>query len=99
MHAACTASRPSPFSRDHWCVPSPVRQRAVSFVEVAFPQPPHFGQAFSYAVPAGMELVAGDAVQAPFGPASLAGIVIATSERPVFHGDLRTVEQRLGAEP
>ena len=71
----------------------------MAYAEVAFPQPPHFGQSYSYAIPTGMELQPGDAVVAPFGPRTLSGIVVAVAGRPVFEGDLRTIEARAGSEP
>ncbi len=71
----------------------------MAFVEVAFPQPPHFGQTFTYAVPSHLDLRPGDAVLAPFGARSLPGIVVTLAERPAFEGELREIEERLGDEP
>ncbi|MFD0934161.1 hypothetical protein ACFQ12_03050, partial [Methylobacterium trifolii] len=38
--------------------------------------------AYSYAVPAGLELAAGDVVQVPLGPRETVGVVWGVSERP-----------------
>jgi primosomal protein N' (replication factor Y) len=71
----------------------------VAYVEIAFPQAPHFGHSFSYAAPAELYLQPGDAVLAPFGPRELPGIVVALTEQPVFAGDVRVVRERIGDEP
>ncbi len=71
----------------------------VPYVEVAVNSPAPFVQAFSYAVEAGLSLVPGDAVLAPFGPRILPGIVIEVVERPAYDGALRTITERLGESP
>ena len=68
------------------------------FVDVAVNSGlPHRG-AFSYAVPQGMTLAAGDAVFVPFGRRSLQGIVVEAVETPAL-ADTRPVEARLGERP
>src|SRR5437868_15498342 len=69
------------------------------YVEVAVTSPAPFAQAFSYAVQAGLSLVPGDAVLAPFGPRILPGIVVDVVERPAYDGELRTISVRLGETP
>jgi len=58
-------------------------------------------QTFSYRVPAGLGLTAGDAVYVPFGKQTLQGIVIETHTTPVFSEPekIRPVRSRIGERP
>jgi primosomal protein N' (replication factor Y) len=50
-------------------------------------------------VPEGLSLAPGDAVEVPFGPRRVPGLVVAAGDRPAYGGELRTVERRLGELP
>jgi primosomal protein N' (replication factor Y) len=61
----------------------------VSFVEVAVRTDVPYRQAFSYAVPTGMEVAPGSGVLVPFGRHTLAGVVLDVAERPAYTGETR----------
>jgi primosomal protein N' (replication factor Y) len=70
----------------------------MSFVEVAVNSGLPHRDAFSYAVPEGMTLQAGDGVFVPFGRRKLQGIVLETPEVPSF-ADPKPVDARIGDRP
>ncbi len=69
------------------------------FAEVAIAPPQPFGAAYTYAVPAGLALVPGDAVVVPFGRRTLPAIVVAVGEQSGYAGEPRTVLSRIGDAP
>ena len=68
------------------------------FVEVAVNSGLPHRQTFSYAVPEGMTLAAGDGVLVPFGRRYLQGIVMQVVEVPAF-ADPKPVDARIGERP
>src|SRR5579875_1207744 len=69
------------------------------YADVAVLTTQPFGQAYSYAIPAGMMLAPGDAVLVPFGRQELPGIVVRVSEESAFAGEPRAIVRRLGDAP
>jgi len=61
----------------------------VSFAEVAVRTDVPYRQAFSYAVPPGMEVAPGSGVLVPFGRHTLAGVVLEVGDRPTYEGETR----------
>lgn len=61
----------------------------MSFAEVAVHTEIPYRQAFSYAVPAGMEVVPGSGVLVPFGRHTLAGVVLQIGDAPAYTGETR----------
>ncbi|HLF79511.1 MAG TPA: hypothetical protein VJB57_18675, partial [Dehalococcoidia bacterium] len=70
----------------------------MGFVEVAVNSGLPHRQTFSYAMPEGVVLTAGDAVMVPFGRRSLQGIVTDVVDVPAF-ADPKPVEARIGDKP
>jgi len=70
----------------------------MAFVEVAVNSGLPHRQTFSYAVPEGITLAAGDAVLVPFGRRTLQGIVMDVVDVPAFP-DPKPVEARMGDRP
>src|SRR3972149_6562949 len=70
----------------------------MAFVEVAVNSGLPHRQTFSYAVPEGMTLAAGDAVLVPFGRRTLQGIVMHVVDVPAFPHP-KPVEARMGDRP
>ncbi len=70
----------------------------MSFVEVAVNSGLPHRQTFSYAVPEGMSLQAGDGVFVPFGRRYLQGIVMDVVDIPAF-ADPKPVDARIGDRP
>lgn len=69
------------------------------YADVAVLTTQPFGQAYSYAIPAGMLLAPGDAVLVPFGRQELPGIVVRVGEESAFAGEPRTIVRRLDDAP
>ncbi|MBI3744096.1 MAG: hypothetical protein HY261_07420, partial [Chloroflexi bacterium] len=67
------------------------------YAEVAVDSPIQ-GRTFSYAIPGGMSVRVGHAVQVPFGPRQLPGFVFDVTELPGYH-ETRDIAKVIGDEP